>query len=63
MSIAADLDPEQLLALAREGSASALGQLLELYRDYLMLLARLQISRRLRTPALAQLRSALGEPS
>src|SRR5262245_37389049 len=39
--------PEQLLALARARSSSALGQLLELYRSYLMLLARLQISRRL----------------
>jgi RNA polymerase sigma-70 factor (ECF subfamily) len=47
MAVAADTDPEQLLALARGGSAHALGQLLELYRDYLTLLARLQIHRRL----------------
>jgi RNA polymerase sigma-70 factor (ECF subfamily) len=40
-------DPEQLLALARQGSGLALGQLLELYRPYLALLARLQIGRRL----------------
>src|SRR5437867_10439470 len=40
-------DPEQFLRLAREGSSSALGQLLELYRNYLSLLARLQIGRRL----------------
>src|SRR5437899_32734 len=40
-------DPEQLLRLARAGSAAALGQLWELYRDYLGLLARLQIGRRL----------------
>jgi RNA polymerase sigma-70 factor (ECF subfamily) len=47
MALATDANPEQLLALARGGSAPALGQLLELYRDYLGLLARLQISRRL----------------
>jgi RNA polymerase sigma-70 factor (ECF subfamily) len=40
-------DPEQLLMLARAGSAQALGELLELYRSYLTLLARLQIGRRL----------------
>ena len=38
---------EQLLNLARSGSDSARGQLLELYRNYLSLLARLQIGRRL----------------
>jgi RNA polymerase sigma-70 factor (ECF subfamily) len=42
-----DLDPVQLLALARMGQGDALGQLLELYRGYLALLARLQIGRRL----------------
>jgi len=47
MSMAADPDPDQLLVLARAGSTAALGQVLELYRDYLTLLARLQISRRL----------------
>jgi RNA polymerase sigma-70 factor (ECF subfamily) len=41
-------DPEQLLRLARAGQGPALGQLLELYRAYLALLARLQIGRRLR---------------
>jgi RNA polymerase sigma-70 factor (ECF subfamily) len=41
------LDPEQLLRRARTGDAHALGQLLELYRNYLELLARLQIGRRL----------------
>jgi RNA polymerase sigma-70 factor (ECF subfamily) len=51
MSSAADPDPEHLLGLARGGSASALGQLLELYRAYLTLLARLQISRRLQSKA------------
>src|SRR2546430_10616716 len=40
-------DPEQFLCLARAGSGPALGQLLELYRHYLALLARLQIGRRL----------------
>jgi RNA polymerase sigma-70 factor (ECF subfamily) len=39
--------PELLLHLARAGDAVALGQLLELYRSYLELLARLQIGRRL----------------
>jgi RNA polymerase sigma-70 factor (ECF subfamily) len=47
MSSKAGPDPEQLLAQARGGSGFALGQLLELYRSYLALLARLQISRRL----------------
>jgi RNA polymerase sigma-70 factor (ECF subfamily) len=40
-------DPERLLRLARAGDGAALGQLLDLYRDYLALLARLQIGRRL----------------
>jgi RNA polymerase sigma-70 factor (ECF subfamily) len=40
-------DPEHLLRLARAGSGAALGQLLELYRGYLALLARVQIGRRL----------------
>lgn len=40
-------DPEELLRRARAGSGPALGQLLELYRRYLLLLARLQIGRRL----------------
>src|SRR6266849_4320825 len=38
---------EQMLGLARAGSSHALGQLLEMYRNYLVLLARLQIGRRL----------------
>src|SRR4051794_15781528 len=41
------MDPEELLLLARSGSAAARGQLLELYTHYLTLLARLQIGRRL----------------
>ncbi len=40
-------DPERLLGLARDGNGPALGQLLELYRNYLALLVRLQIGRRL----------------
>ena len=40
-------DIEQLLHLARTGDGSALGQLVELYRNYLTLLARMQIGRRL----------------
>src|SRR5690349_4636968 len=43
----ADLDPEQLLNQARAGEGSALGRLLELYRAYLLVLARVQIGRRL----------------
>jgi RNA polymerase sigma-70 factor (ECF subfamily) len=39
--------PEQLLVRAQAGQDAALGQLLELYRNYLTLLARLQIGRRL----------------
>lgn len=39
--------PDQLLAEARRGDSGALGQLLELYRNYLDLLARLHVDRRL----------------
>ena len=39
--------PERLLYLARAGSGPARGQLLEMYRNYLTLLVRLQIDRRL----------------
>jgi RNA polymerase sigma-70 factor (ECF subfamily) len=41
-------DPEQLLQDARTADGSALGRLLELYRNYLGLLARLEVGRRLR---------------
>ena len=44
-------DPERLLPLAKAGNADALGQLLELYRNYLTLLARLQLGQRLRSKA------------
>src|SRR5579864_981703 len=47
MSTRESPDPEELLRQARAGSSPALGQLLELYRSYLSLLARLQIGRRL----------------
>jgi RNA polymerase sigma-70 factor (ECF subfamily) len=47
MTCSTTADPEHLLCLARAGSGPALGQLLELYRPYLTLLARLQIDRRL----------------
>jgi RNA polymerase sigma-70 factor (ECF subfamily) len=40
-------DPDCLLKLARTGDGPALGRLLELYRNYLTLLARLQIDQRL----------------
>jgi RNA polymerase sigma-70 factor, ECF subfamily len=51
MSRLASPAPEQLLCLARAGSGPALGQLLELYRNYLELLARLQVGRRLQGKA------------
>src|SRR5581483_7821212 len=40
---------DALLALAKAGRADALGRLLESYRNYLELLARLQIGRRLQS--------------
>ena len=47
MRVANGQDSERLLCLARQGNGRALGQLLEVYRNYLKLLARLQINRRL----------------
>jgi RNA polymerase sigma-70 factor (ECF subfamily) len=47
MSIDESPDPEELLRQARARSGVALGRLLELYGNYLALLARLQIGRRL----------------
>jgi RNA polymerase sigma-70 factor (ECF subfamily) len=47
MSAAMDPDPGRLLAQARAGDGPALGRLLELYRSYLVVLARIQIGRRL----------------
>lgn len=46
---AADPTCEHLLERARAGDGSALGSLLERYRNYLALLARLQLSRRLQS--------------
>jgi RNA polymerase sigma-70 factor (ECF subfamily) len=40
-------NPEELLRLARRGDGHALGSLLDIYRNYLKLLARVQIDRRL----------------
>ena len=42
-------DPELLLVLAKGGDGAALGRLLERYRNYVGLLVRLQVGRRLRT--------------
>jgi RNA polymerase sigma-70 factor (ECF subfamily) len=47
MSFDAPPDPELLLRQARTKDGAALGRLLELYRGYLALLARVQIGRRL----------------
>ena len=49
----AEPDPEQMLADARRRDTDALGPLLELYRNYLNLLARTQIDRHLRGRASA----------
>src|SRR5262245_42002691 len=51
MSVTNEPDLIVLLDAAREGDAVALGKLLELYRQYLALLARLQIGRRLQGKA------------
>jgi RNA polymerase sigma-70 factor (ECF subfamily) len=47
MSKVIDSEPEQLLHRAKAGEGPALGRLLELYRAYLVVLARVQIGRRL----------------
>lgn len=49
MVVLAETGSEQLIRLARAGDEQALGRLLELYRNYLLLAARLQISRRLQS--------------
>ncbi len=54
MTHSASVDLEGWLAAARAGSATAWGRLLEHYRAYLVLLARVQIGRRLRGKADAQ---------
>src|SRR5260370_34071217 len=51
MKTSATPDAEQLVCLARAGDGRALGRLLELYRNYLTMLARLQIGRRLQGKA------------
>jgi len=48
---AASAGPEELLRRLRAGDADSLGDLLERYRGYLTLLARLQINRRLQGKA------------
>jgi RNA polymerase sigma-70 factor (ECF subfamily) len=40
-------EPDRLLGQARAGDGSALGRLLELYRNYLAVLARVQVGKRL----------------
>ena len=42
-------DPELLLSLAKAGDRAALGRLFVRYRNYLALLVRLQVGRRLRS--------------
>jgi RNA polymerase sigma-70 factor (ECF subfamily) len=51
MNETADLDRGQLLCQARAGDNLALGRLLEVYRAYLVVLARVQIGRRLQGKA------------
>jgi len=43
-----NIDPEWLLFLAKAGDGEALGRLVERHRAYLLLLARMQVGRRLR---------------
>jgi RNA polymerase sigma-70 factor (ECF subfamily) len=45
----AQFDPEFLLVLAKSGDGMALGRLLERYHNYMGLLVRLQVGRRLRS--------------
>src|SRR5262249_1233289 len=51
MAPADERECEELLALARAGDDGALGRLLERYRAYLTLLARVQVGRRLQGKA------------
>lgn len=51
LSVVLHSEPNELLRLARRGVGPALGQLLERYRNYLKLLARLQIDQRLQGKA------------
>jgi RNA polymerase sigma-70 factor (ECF subfamily) len=43
------MNPEEALMLARQGDAEALGCLLDAYRNYLAILARVEIDRRLQS--------------
>lgn len=47
----AEFNFERQMQLARQGDDSARGRLLEKYQTYLLLLARLEIGRRLQTKA------------
>ncbi len=47
MNYSSSIDPEQFLKQARKGDADALGKLLEFYRPYLALLARLRLGKQL----------------
>jgi RNA polymerase sigma-70 factor (ECF subfamily) len=49
LDAAAAFDPEFLLVLAKAGDGGALGRLLERYRNYMGLLVRIQVGRRLRS--------------
>ncbi|HMF11160.1 MAG TPA: sigma factor, partial [Gemmataceae bacterium] len=51
MTAASRPEPSALLRFARAGDDEALGLLLEMYRPYLSLLARVQLGRRLRGKA------------
>jgi RNA polymerase sigma-70 factor, ECF subfamily len=44
-----EFDPEFLLVLAKAGDGAALGRLLERYRNYVALLVRIQVGRRLKS--------------
>src|SRR5689334_3615589 len=44
-----EIDPEFLLSMAKAGDGAALGRLLQRYRNYMGLLVRLQLSRRLQS--------------
>jgi RNA polymerase sigma-70 factor (ECF subfamily) len=48
MEMLSGVEPDRLLERAQAGDGSALGRLLELYRNYLALTARVQVGRRLR---------------
>ena len=43
----ADIQPDLLISQAQQGDSAELGRLLDLYKNYLTTLARLQIDRKL----------------